>query len=140
MNRASILSVVVGGIVYWCLEGMWMGLIMMEHYKAAWAPYASVMNSIEDGNPAMWLITTMITAALMMWFTQRGQVTVASAATVGAVMLGTFTFMMEYSMNMFFANYPFIPTSLYSVAWEFVAGGLTGAAMGFIYGKLNKTA
>ncbi|MBK6292291.1 MAG: hypothetical protein IPH85_06275 [Ignavibacteria bacterium] len=140
MNRASILSIIAGGLVYWVLEGTWMGLVMMEHYKAAMAPYSSVMNSMEDGNPAMWLITTMITAALMMWFTQRGSVTVASTATVGAVMLGTFTFMMEFSMNMFFANYPFIPTSLYSVAWEIVAGGITGAAMGFIYGKLNKTA
>ncbi len=140
MNRATIISIITGGIVYWALEGLWMGFVMMDHYQAAWAPYASVMNSMADGNPAMWLITTMITAALLMWVTKRGEVSVRSTATVGAIMLATFTFMMEFSMNMYFKDYPFIPTSLISVAWEFVAGGLTGAAMGFIYSKLNKSA
>jgi hypothetical protein len=59
-------------------------------------------------------------------------------ATAGAILFGVQSFNMEFMMYMFFADYPLIPTSLISVAWESFAGAVTGGVMGMTYMKLNK--
>lgn len=137
-SKASIVAIVVAGLLYFCLEGLWMGMVMAEHYAKAYEPFKAVMRAEADMNVWMWLVTTFLASAVLVWLARRsGQVTMKGTATIGAVMFGSFCFMMEFGMNQYFANYPFVPTSLITVAWEIVAGAITGAVAGMLYAKLD---
>ncbi|MBC8124659.1 MAG: hypothetical protein H7X70_02895 [Candidatus Kapabacteria bacterium] len=140
LNKATLAAIAVAAIVYWGLEGAWNMMIMADHFKTAYAPFQSMMRPEGSVNPAMWLVSTVLASSLLMWVARRGTVTIQSAATVGAVLFGTITFMTEFAMNMYFKDYPFMPTSLISTAWEIAAGAMTGAVAGFVYTKLNKSA
>ena len=137
LGRASLIAIVVGSAVYWLLEGLWMGLLMGDYYMNAFAIFEPVART-EQLSPMMWLFSTTLIAALLMWIGQRSAVSVAGMATTGAVLFGVTTFNMEFMMYMFFADYPLMPTSLISVVWESVAGAVTGGVMGMTYMKLNK--
>jgi len=136
LGKASLIAIVAGSAAYWLLEGLWMGVIMADHYKEAYAIFEPVMNTSQP-SPMIWLVSTTLWAVVLMFLGRRGTVSMSSMATMGAVLFGVVTFNMEFMMNLWFANYPFMPTSLIGVVWETVAGGITGAVMGLTYTKLN---
>ena len=138
MSKGTVLAVIVGSITYWVLEGLWMGLLMGDHYAAAYAPYRAVMADPMQANPAIWFVGTTVVAAIITFIVRRGDVSVRSGAICGAVFVAGMTFVMEWGMSNMFINYPFVPTSLISVAWEAVSGGATGAAIGAVMARFGR--
>jgi hypothetical protein len=76
LGRASIIAIVVGSVVYWLLEGLWMALLMGDYYMNAFAMFESVART-EQLSPMMWLLSTTLLAALLMWIGKRGSVSMA---------------------------------------------------------------
>ena len=137
LSRGGIVAIVVGSIVYWVLEGLMYGMVLADSMKSAMEAYSSVMNPPDDGNMFIWFVPTTLAALLLMWLGSRSTVTIGGMATMGAVLYGAFCFMMEFSMSIGMVNYPFMSWSIMAIGWEIVAGGIVGAAMGFVYTKLN---
>ncbi len=137
LSKGSLLGIIAGSITYWVLEGLWMGVVMAEHYRTAYAGFASVMRPEESMNPAIWFVNTTLFAIMIVWVLKRGEVSVRSGATVGAVLGVLITASMEWMMNAYFMNYPLIPTSVYGVIWEAVSCGATGAVIGLVLTKMK---
>lgn len=139
LNRATLIAIVIGAVVYWALEGIWMGLVMADYYKAQYSAFESLTRPEADQNVALWLITTFLASSLLMWVARMGTVSVANAAKVGLVIFATYSFMMEFGMYMWFKDVVLFPSIAISTVWEGVAGAITGACAGFVYTKLNKS-
>jgi hypothetical protein len=139
IGKASMISVVVGGIVYYLLEWVGWGMWLMGTFKDAMPGMAGLMRPEDTVNPAIWLIPCLIGAWLIVWIAGRsGAISLNNGAMTGAILFGLVALNVEINSYQTMMDYPFMQVSLLATGWEAVAGAVTGAVIGLVHSKMSK--
>ncbi len=119
----TIKLAVVGAVAYTVLDGIWLGLLMKNFYRAQLAPIARLADGgIAPNWPAAFVVYILLGAGIALFVIPRA-LTVSSAAAFGAlfglVVYGVYDFTNYATLR----QWPFVLT-LVDVAWGAMASAL----------------
>lgn len=139
LNRGMILAIVATSVVMYMVDFVYYSFLMADAMKAMMDRFGAVVYKPEEINPILYLIPQVLAVTLIAYVAQRGgERSVGAWAKAGLITYGMFAVLFVIWWNLTFRGIP-MSENIFSILHDTIWGGIAGALLAFISGKLSKT-
>lgn len=138
LNRGMIIAIVATSIVMYLVDFVYYSFLMGDAMQAMVDRFGAVAYRPDEINPALYFIPQLIAVSLIAYVAQRGgERSVGAWAKTGLITYGMFAVLFVIWWNLTFRGIP-MSENVFAVLHDALWGGIAGAVLAFISGRLSK--